>query len=195
MGKIHKFNNNCHLVAGMAVYGGDEDKLLAAWKRHGWVENTGMHSRDYHEALRELGVEVVKIDWTEVRHRTVGQIMKQFPTGVYLVGVDAHVFVMRDGQIMDPNVGGKLRRRVLCLHHVPNAAPYKRPGKNLRMVVHPGWRQSQGAARRRQALRWAREFLGQSGRWPTEAEWLKGTPIKLADINYDLERGKMEWVA
>lgn len=191
---IKSFSNNCHLIAGANVSGIDHEVLKETWLKHGWRPGEGMRPMDYHAALAELGFHVVKVPFKDRQNcTTLGALRKAFPKGTYLVGTIGHVFVLRDGVYIDSNVGGKMRRYVCDVHLVPNAAPYV-PGNRLRMVVHPGWRKSQGAERRRQAYEWVRMYWADHKTWPTKAEWLENTPLKEADIRYDIERSKMEWV-
>lgn len=58
---------------------------------------------------------------------TLAQFVREHPRGVHYVVMRRHALVIRDGQIVDPNLGGRraARRRVFVSWEVKNAGPGK----------------------------------------------------------------------
>lgn len=148
--KVDGLGRNCTLVAARELLGAErEADILAAWLAFGWKPGSGAYEHHYVPALRRLGLdlqpveiegaswkwvgEVVELECGEIRDRrlvyrgpTLAKFCARHLQGAYLVRVNGHALVVRDGQVVDPNYrsrGPALRRRVRSAYLVRNAAP------------------------------------------------------------------------
>ena len=123
--RLESFGNNCTLVAVKAVLNGtrSDDEILRAFRGRGYVDNRGMYCKQWHQAARDLGLELAKVvlpkaegrwvtssdRWGEekqslrIRRETIGEFARRHPEGVYFISTVDHALVLVDGQVWDPN--------------------------------------------------------------------------------------------
>lgn len=194
---LKSYSNNCHLMAGLDVIGDrvDQEKIREAWLRNGWVPGKGMHRHNYQNAMKELGIELRPMrskewrgNWQDPRP-TVARIQAKYPKGVYLVGIRGHVFVMRDGRIVDPNIGGQTRAEVWDMCEVLNAAMPKVGNRLKFRVARPG--RSAASDREWTAYMYTLEVKRETGMWPLLSDVIRDTAFTQADFNYRFKRGRV----
>lgn len=100
MKKLKKIDNSCAVVALHHVSGIDEETVLRVCVLHDFNCKDGMEDEDWREAAKELGIKVVSIPLTPCRLK---KFLKEFPTGLFLVGTRDHLFVIDNGIIVDPS--------------------------------------------------------------------------------------------
>lgn len=133
--EISKMRNNCTLVAVHEVSRKPAEEIFKAFRNHGYKDNKGMVNHQWIGAARELGLELEEVNsrrdknggtawdgrrWSESK-LTLGEFIKIFVKGVYLISVQGHALVVREGKVIDKNYSKlSLRRRVYVIHRVLN---------------------------------------------------------------------------
>lgn len=197
---IDELMNNCVLIALREVSGLPDQMILEAVRSHGYRNHRGMYQSDYHEAARDLGIqlgEVVAVrdlpvpdgdDFDRRWDRSLGKVLPLITDGVYLVRVRGHLLVARNGRMVDHNQGvrSRLRRRVVDVTKVLN--PYTpRTEGFVRCVRRNPRHKGTGAWRRYEVMR---EYLARNKR-TTKKELLANTAYRSDDFAWDLARGNI----
>ena len=132
---IYNYSRNCTLVAAKIITGKSCDEIMAAARKVGYKNHHGLHdhqwTRMYQMLGAKLGPEKHSWDfrpptsgdgWIKYAGITISQMMKLLKKGTYLVTTRGHIFVVRDGQLVDPNYGRKpaLGRHVVQVIEVLN---------------------------------------------------------------------------
>ncbi len=118
----------CVLKALHEVSGIDEATITDSCFKHGFENEKGMNPLEYRGAMRELGIRFRSMDTLRGDPRgygynpTVARFIRENSTGVFLVSTRHHMFVVRDGHVVDGNYGGN-RRRVWSAYKVLNPTP------------------------------------------------------------------------
>jgi hypothetical protein len=144
--KIDGLRGNCTLVATRELTGLPDETITERFLKDGWKPGTGWYTGSVVAYLREWGFQVEHVDltsesgaapYTRRVHRrwygevtvyvqnglTLKQFGKKYPTGAYLVTINRHALVVRDGRIVDPNFSKeRTRARVKSAYRVVNAA-------------------------------------------------------------------------
>lgn len=129
-----------------------DHQILAAFRKNGYVDNQGMQTHRWHQAARDCGlilerVKEVKVAWQDVTRKnywgeeyrstrmvgySLATIRDTYTEGTYLVGIDSHALVLRNGRIVDPNMKRGMTRSVVCdLTRVVNAPEIPEPSDYL----------------------------------------------------------------
>lgn len=200
---IRSKRNNCVLVALKDVSGKTDAEIFAAVRKHGYRDDRGMYTENYHRAAADLGLFLgsERHYWdlacvagsTGPRHITVRQCVKMFPKGAYFLKTRGHVFVLRDGIVSDPNWAhrGGMARKVFSVTEILN--PHVPEVKGLVCLVRPMVRRRTPGARER----WAKvlRFFERVPTWEcTPERLLRETGYRKLDFDWDLKRGHLKIV-
>lgn len=154
MENIFHYRNNCTLVALKEITGATDDAIMEAVRRNNYKNNDGMYQNDYHKAANQLGIKL-----GEVRHAynymiderraaassgssysvgslnmTIKTFLQKMKKGCYLVRTQRHVFVVRDGVLIDTNWNkSSLGRHIVDFTEVINPFVKEKTGK-LKLV-------------------------------------------------------------
>lgn len=99
MKRIKKIPGACAVCALQYVSEVDEDTVLRICTMHGFESGEGMCDEEYLEAAADLKVKTFKVKMEDCR---LGQFIKKYPMGLYLVATWDHLFVVDNGIIADP---------------------------------------------------------------------------------------------
>lgn len=99
MKKIVKIKNACAVVALLYVSGATEETVLRVCKMHGFETDHGMDDEDWRDAAVSLNLRVRSVSLSPVR---LNKFVKEYKTGLYLVGTHNHLFVVDNGLVVDP---------------------------------------------------------------------------------------------
>lgn len=205
---ISGYRNNCVLVALKEVSGKSDDEIMSAVRRCNYKNDKGMYYEDYMRAARLLGVEIGEQRWhydlqrisgDQFKRLTLAATIKQFlQRGTWLVRTDRHVFVVRDGKLIDRNWhrSASLGRRLVDITEVKNAFVAKLDGF-VRVVRRTPRRPGTKAFRKFQDLR---HFLDMYPKTTKDqllnhfAQFTDGGGYDATDFAWDLKRGNVEIV-
>lgn len=197
--------NNCVLVALKEVTGKDDAVILAAVRKRGYRDNRGMHQHDYHRAASDLGIDLgPPIDAWNLRRRlnlptigslTLRRVIRHFlQEGTWLVRTRCHVFVVRNGRLIDKNWStSSLGRKVVDVTRVVN--PHVAEKQGFVRVLRPRCRRRGTAAWQR--FEDMRLYLDKNPH-TTKEELLSQCAGKgdsgydATDFAWDLSRGNIE---
>lgn len=192
---LDKFSSNCSLIAVREVAAASELEILTAFRANNYVDNQGMYHRDWTKAAEDCGVKIRRLKrderctTTEFGYRvrcTVAEFLKMYPTGVYFVSIAQHAFVIREGAIVDPNMGGSMRSIVHNACLVLNPKPVA-PTKFVKFAKFPGyWKPSKTWQRR-----WAAYEYLNSGEPKSAEDCIRDTAWTKADYRWELKRGAL----
>lgn len=128
MGLIDKFKNNCALVAARDLTQKPDDEIVLAFLHEGWLPNTGCYEQTILKALSRLNVSMSQVavprgNGNGARsYGNTNYFRWNNQSGTFLVLTPTHAFVMRDGVIVDPNIGReRLKARVINAYQIFNA--------------------------------------------------------------------------
>lgn len=153
----------------------------------------GMSWPRFWKTVAYLGLDACPLNgsWSMM---TLAKFCKQYPQGDYIVGVNGHVLVVRDGVVVDPNFRKLTSRKTVhrvnsCL--VTNAAPAPAPTLGRLRVVR-----NANEAKRKNTATHNRYYQMHNFLFAypaaTEAELFAGTAYTPADLAYDLAHGHVE---
>lgn len=143
---ISQLRNNCTLVAVKEVTGLPDEVIVKAFLAAGYVPHKGTMVHQYMRVLTNLGFKHEDVRTSKhvsmyVERRdgydtvfsanvafwmTLGQFVREYPKGVFVVRQNGHAFVVREGRIVDPNAakGARkhLRRRIIDAFRISDPA-------------------------------------------------------------------------
>lgn len=149
--EINRLRNNCTLVAVQEITHEDDAKIINAFLARGYKKGRGTVAPVYLGVLEDLGYAYEEVDtvnpgrkpkWGTKNHRTwwgeerevrtyyharkyltVSQFCRKHEFGTFLVRVDGHALVVRNGRMIDPNHvrSSGMKRRVKGAWRITNA--------------------------------------------------------------------------
>jgi hypothetical protein len=163
----------------------------------------GMPTFQWIGASETLGLKLEELQMTKVLrsnriykgdkcfwYPTLAQVLQQYPKGVYFVRIKGHALVIRDGRVIDPNMGkGKTRATVYNVWKIHNPAEPKL-GTKIKFFKAPTGRKGATLDRRRQAFFYIRNCPNWSERdsLPME-EVFANTSYTRKDFENDFRKG------
>lgn len=150
---IDELDNNCTHLAVREVTGAADADILREYLKVGWKPGEGEHVFNYRKILQALGAKIWPVptddlynphveiwvkrrrspweDWEDGREMlnparfiTLKEFLRRFQRGTFIVGVDGHALVVRDGRIIDLNMRStRTSRRVKSATQIMNPAP------------------------------------------------------------------------
>lgn len=97
--KLMKVKAACAVCALQYVSQVDEEAVLRICALHGFKTGQGMHDKDWRAAAATLEIKSRGVSMTQ---RSLGQFLKDYPTGLFFVATHDHLFVVDHGRIIDP---------------------------------------------------------------------------------------------
>lgn len=104
MKKLFSINGACSLAALRHASKKSEDQVLEAFISFGAVDSQWLH------AAKKLGLKLREVKEYEVR---VGSFARRHPKGLFLASTHNHVFIIQDGEIVDPLNGSPGLSRII----------------------------------------------------------------------------------
>lgn len=109
------YKNNCVPVAFMFAKECSYEEAHAACVEFGhWNERDGVIGLYFEHIAKALGLKLTRISSTRSingriertpsgrsKHMTLGQFLKAYPEGTYIIGTNGHAFTVKDGYIHD----------------------------------------------------------------------------------------------
>lgn len=212
---IYNYRRNCTLVAAKIITNKSCDEIMKAARAVGYKNDHGLYDDQWMRMYVALGAKLgptkhswdfrppsVGDSWIKYAGITVNSMLKLLKKGTYLVTTTGHIFVVRDGQLVDPNYNRKpaLGRHVTKVIEVLN--PHVPEVKGILRLARPNNRQR--GTRAWFAYRQMANILG-SGKF-TKQQLLdrcasevaygdNGQPIGIrynaTDLAWDIKRGNV----
>lgn len=218
--QISRFRNNCTLVAIKEVTRKPDAEIIQAARKNGYVNDKGMRNSQWINAARQLGLELkevaIKPDGAHGRlvqyerynsyydqhmtcqrwlspNFTLGEFIKEYPKGTFLISVMGHALVVRDGKVVDHNRWGNFgfRRRMVSAHLVLNPPELKIEFTPYLMIPRKAVKRRGTAAYMRfiEAI----EYLNSQPNVTIEM-LTKNTKYTYADFKHDFAKGIVAYV-
>ena len=103
---------NCTLVAIKEVLSSSDESIFDAFKANGYQENEGFEIDRWIQSAKDLGLRLKSVStiseesdrpYGKPKRMTLARVRDTFTRGTYLVWVQEHVLVLRDGILVDHN--------------------------------------------------------------------------------------------
>lgn len=117
---IYNYRRNCTLVAAKIITNKSCDEIMKAARAVGYKNDHGLYDSQWMMMYKALGAKLGPTKhswdfrppqsgdgWIKYAGITVSSMMKLLKKGTYLVTTTGHIFVIRDGQLVDPNYNRK----------------------------------------------------------------------------------------
>lgn len=206
MENIYNYRNNCTLVALKEITGATDDAIMETVRRNNYRNNDGMYQNDYHNAARQLGIKLGEVkhaySYMSDQRKAAGQIygfgtlnmtvktfLQKMKTGCFLVRTQRHVFVVRDGVLVDTNWNkSSLGRHVVDFTEVLNPFQKAKIGK-LKLVRYRNQRKKRAGEIGQAMINF---FRTKTNMITTKEELLKSVPgYKSNWLAWDIKRGNI----
>jgi hypothetical protein len=190
-------NSSCALRAVQIASGRDDMTVFMAFLGRGYAKHYGLGTPTMlsYKASKELGLEPTYMGadhfggpWKQDRI-TLGRFLEEYPSGTYLVSSSQHLYVVHEGHVIDPYIGGRPRSRINRAIKLENAnVQWKLEGTHMKFISVAG----NGEARARRAsgvAHWVK--LKNEQGFACIEDVLQVSSYTKEDLEFDLKRGRI----
>lgn len=114
--KLRKIDGACALFAMRTATNRCDGTIIDACIDEGWSPEFGLEEHEWLAAAKKIGIRLRRMNLKKggIYSCELRKFIKHNPTGHFFIYTDGHLFVVKDGNIIDPlyQIGKGLRRKV-----------------------------------------------------------------------------------